>query len=86
MEEKQYTFLEYSSGQEDPVEIIVKESQLTASQKELLLGEIIQHFNSLPEKLKQRFISHLTQEMVDRMNLKVYKELGYDPENILKDE
>ncbi len=54
--EKEYTFSKNLMGGEPPYVFTVKESDLTQPQKNLLLGEIINSFNNLPEELKDKFM------------------------------
>ena len=58
MEEKIYHFTE-SRGIDNQKQIFVKESELSKSQKELLLGEAIHRFKDLMPELKEQFLSYI---------------------------
>ena len=57
-EEKTYRFT-LNRGQLLTESVIVKESELTKPQKDLLLGEVIRVFNGLPDELKSKFMNGL---------------------------
>jgi hypothetical protein len=53
--EKEFEFTEQLLGGEPPVVKIVKESELTDAQKQLLLGDIIQQYGELPTEVQTMF-------------------------------
>ena len=77
--EKEYTFWE-SRGVNDPRsphKIQVKESELTSSQKELLLGNVIHEFNNLPEELQMKFMHKVIEGIDEMLERTMHKELGF---------
>ena len=61
---KTFRFTESVDGQSEPKIITVPENELTAQQRELLFGDIVHRFNSLPADIKQRF----TVELIFKLN------------------
>ena len=57
-EEKEYKFYESTSATAS-IEKIVKESELTEPQKDLLLGQAIYDYDKLPEEIQNKFILYI---------------------------
>jgi len=53
--EKEYRFSEYRKGLASEHIFVVKESELTPAQKDLLLGEIVKDYGDLPAEVQDRF-------------------------------
>lgn len=60
--EKTYTFYNQKSGQKNPEEIIVKESDLTDQHLQLIMGDLMNYYDRLPDKIKTEF----TKSLVDK--------------------
>lgn len=67
MKEKEYKFV-ISKSINDQERIIVKESDLTEPQKNLLLGEVVKLFSDLPEELQNKFVTKIFEAMKDAKN------------------
>lgn len=70
-EEKTYTFTAQNGFVADGIwketKTIVKESELTQPQKDLLLGNLINTFNQCPDEVKTRFINGIAEKLTDEM-------------------
>lgn len=59
MKEKEYEFSKARYGDKIPKIYILKESQLDDKHEFLLLGNIINEFDKLPEKVKNEFVKYI---------------------------
>lgn len=66
MEEKTYKFVEHSGANLPPRTFEVKEADLTSTQRNLLLGEVIKLFNDLPEREQYRFMQQALDSIPDK--------------------
>lgn len=84
MEEKTFKLYELNTYSE-PVERIVKESELTKSEKDLIYGDFIDRYNNLTDEMKLKFTHKLAKEYAEKYDEIALRRLDPRWDDLIRD-
>ncbi len=67
---KSFSFFE-TSGKGDGSSVVVLEKDLKHEHLDLMTGELIRHFEDMPDRVKNRFMGYMARVMMDKSDFKI---------------